>query len=141
MCETRDLCIQWHQWHTSVDMRVFCPQDVKKMLPKQARIVYWTTWAIKHGCEEFKEGVWLEPVRAMLPRKTCEPLTDEHLKVVRKLVVRIGAVRSVRDWLVGRKEVSRLWHGRRHGETQAVPWSFNGGHSETRSQRAWGNGD
>ena len=25
----------------SVDMRVFCPQDAKKMLLKQARMMYW----------------------------------------------------------------------------------------------------
>ena len=47
MCETRDLGIQRPQWHTSlfdgqvtVDMSVVCPQDVKKMLVKQARMVY-----------------------------------------------------------------------------------------------------
>ena len=28
----------------SVDMRVFCPQDAKKMLLKQARMVYWKKW-------------------------------------------------------------------------------------------------
>ena len=29
----------------SVDMGVFCPQDAKKMLLKQARMVYWKNWA------------------------------------------------------------------------------------------------
>ena len=29
----------------SVDMRVFCPQDAKKMLLKQARMVEWKKWA------------------------------------------------------------------------------------------------
>ena len=45
MCETRDLSIKWPQRHTllfeghvSVDTRVLCPQDVKKMLLKQARM-------------------------------------------------------------------------------------------------------
>ena len=42
-----------------VDMRVVCPQDVKKMLLKQVRLVYWKKWAAKHECEELKEGVWL----------------------------------------------------------------------------------
>ena len=39
---TRDLGIKWPRWHTlffdgqvAVDMRVACPQDVKKMLLKQ----------------------------------------------------------------------------------------------------------
>ena len=63
-CETRDLGIKWPQLHTSlsevqvaVDMSVVCPQNVKKMLLKQARMVYWKKWAAKHGCEEPKEGV------------------------------------------------------------------------------------
>ena len=45
MCETRDLGTQWPQCHTlmfegqvAVDMKVVCPQDVKRMLPKQARL-------------------------------------------------------------------------------------------------------
>ena len=29
----------------SVDMRVFCQQDAKKMLLKQARMVNWKKWA------------------------------------------------------------------------------------------------
>ena len=29
----------------SVDMRVFCPQDAKKVLLKQARVVFWKKWA------------------------------------------------------------------------------------------------
>ena len=29
----------------SVDMREFCQQDAKKMLLKQAKMVYWKTWA------------------------------------------------------------------------------------------------
>ena len=74
MCETRDLGIKWKQWHTllfegqvAVGMRVVCLQDAKKMLLKQARMVHWKKWAAKHECEE--EGVWLEPIQAMLPRK------------------------------------------------------------------------
>ena len=46
MCETRDLGIMWPQWHTllfegqvAVDMSAVSPQDVKKMLLKQARMV------------------------------------------------------------------------------------------------------
>ena len=48
MRETRDLDISWPQWHTllfeaevAVDVRVVCPQDVKKMQLKQARMVHW----------------------------------------------------------------------------------------------------
>ena len=62
MRETRDLGIKWSQWHTlifeetlKVDMRVVCPQDVKMMLLKQARMIYWKRWAAKHECEEREE--------------------------------------------------------------------------------------
>ena len=48
MRETRDLDISFPQWHTllfeaqvAVDMWVVCPQDVKKMQLKQARMVHW----------------------------------------------------------------------------------------------------
>ena len=53
----------------AVDMRVVCPQDVKKMLLRQAKTVFWKTWAAKHECEELKEGIWLDTMQAMLLRK------------------------------------------------------------------------
>ena len=44
MRETRDLGIQWPQWHTlileeqrKVDMRYVCPKDVKKVFLEQVR--------------------------------------------------------------------------------------------------------
>ena len=47
MCETLDLDVMWPQWHTLlvegqvvVDMRVVGPQDVEKMLLKQATTVH-----------------------------------------------------------------------------------------------------
>ena len=45
MCETRGHGIKWPLWYTLlfegevVDMRVVCPEDVKKMLRKQARMI------------------------------------------------------------------------------------------------------
>ena len=48
MCQTRDLGIKWPQRHTllfegqvAVDMRLVCPQNVKKMLLKQNTMVCW----------------------------------------------------------------------------------------------------
>ena len=68
----RVLGIECQQWHTLlfegqvvVDMRVVC-QDVKKTLLKQARKVYWKKWAAKGEHEELKEGVWLDPIQAIL---------------------------------------------------------------------------
>ena len=40
-----------------VDMGVVCPQDLKKMLLKRARMVCWKKWAGKYECVELKEGV------------------------------------------------------------------------------------
>ena len=45
------------QEQVAVYMRVVCPQDVKQMLLKQARMFYWKRWAAKHESEELKEGV------------------------------------------------------------------------------------
>ena len=62
MRETRDLDISWPQWHTllfeaqvAVDMRVVCPQDVKKMQLKQAMSI-GRDWAATR-CEGLKAGV------------------------------------------------------------------------------------
>ena len=102
MCETRHLGIQWPavahfccEGQVAVDRRLVCPQDVKKMLLKQAR-----RWSIardghKHECEELKEGVWLEPIQAMLRRKT-QPNRGQTITahVMRKLVVEGGWVQK-----------------------------------------------
>ena len=71
-------------------MGVVCPHDVKKMLVKQAQMVYWKKWAAKHECEELNEGVWLEPFQALLQSKTNEAWTDMHRNVTSKLVVEGG---------------------------------------------------
>ena len=97
MCETRDLGIKWPQWQTllferqvAVDMRVVCPQDVKKILLKHARMVHGKRWAAKQECEELTERVWREPIQALLRRKTNAAWTDKHCNVMRKLVVEGG---------------------------------------------------
>ena len=99
MCETRDWGVKWPYWHTlmfdgqeTVDMRVVCPQGVKKMLLTQARTVYWRRWTVRHECEDLKEGVWLDIIQAMLRRKINEAWTDKHHNVMRKLVVEGGWV-------------------------------------------------
>ena len=117
-CETRDFGIKWPHWHTlifeeqlKVDIRVFCPQDAKKMFLKQARTVYWKRWAAKDICEELKEEVWLEPIQVMLRRLTNEVWTDKHQHVTRKLVVDGGWVQKrFFDNVVGRTEKHGLYH-------------------------------
>ena len=56
------------------------------MFLKQAKMVYWKKLAEKHECEELKEGVWSDPIQAMLCRKTNNVWTGEHRRVTRKLV-------------------------------------------------------
>ena len=73
-------------------MRVVCPQDVKKKLNSQVRMVNWKKWKAKHECEELTGGVWLEPVEALLRREAKEAWTDNHRNVMRKLVVEGGWV-------------------------------------------------
>ena len=75
-----------------MDTRVICPLDVKKMFTRQARMAYWRKWAAKHECEELNEGVWLDPIQAMLRRKFDEGWMDKHRNVMRKLVVEEGWV-------------------------------------------------
>ena len=101
MCETRDLRIKWPQWHNlifegqvRVDMRYVCPKDVKKMLLKQARSAYWKKCAAKHECEELKQGLWLEPALALLPKTTKEEWTEQHRNVARKLFLEGGWVQK-----------------------------------------------
>ena len=61
---------------------------------------------------------------AILRRKTNDPWTHKHRHVMRKLVVEGGRVQKrMYDVGMSDEEVSRLRHGRRHGETQAVPLS------------------
>ena len=38
-------------------------------------------------CDELMEGVWLEPIKAMLQRRTNKTWTDKHRHVTKKLVV------------------------------------------------------
>ena len=74
--------------HVALDMRVVCPQNVKKDASETSQDgLYWKSWAANHKGEELKEGVWLEPVRAMLRGKTNEVWTDMHRNVTRKPVV------------------------------------------------------
>ena len=65
-------------------MRYVCPEDVKKMLWQQARKVYWKRLAAKHEYEELKVGVWLEPARALMRKKTKEGGNEHHRNVARK---------------------------------------------------------
>ena len=54
-------------------------------------MVCWKKWAARHECEGLKEGVWLEPIQAMLRRKSNETWTNEHRHVTSKLVVEGGS--------------------------------------------------
>ena len=104
-----------------VDMRVVHPGDVKKMLLKQARMVYGKKW---HEYEVLKEGVWAGADPSYALKKDNDAWTVKHRHVVGKLVVEGGCVqnRLYDTSLVGRVEVWRLQQ-RRYGKAQAVPLS------------------
>ena len=94
MRETCDLGIKWPRWHTlifegqeNLDMRLVCPQDVKKMLPNLARTTCRKKWATRHEYEELKDGVWFDPIKATLREKMNEEWTNRHRIVFRKIVV------------------------------------------------------
>ena len=80
MCETRDLGIKWPHWQT----------------------------LLFEGQVELKEGVWLDPIQALLRRKTHDVWTEKHPLSMRKLVVEggWGAEKVVRHW---RPRIGAAW--------------------------------
>ena len=81
----------------AADMRVVCPQDVKKMHLKQDRMVCWKRWPAKHVCEEFKAA------------KAHQRIVDGFASQCDEEAGRRGIMgENVRHWVVGRKEVTRL---------------------------------
>ena len=117
---------------SGVDLRMVCPQDVKKLF-KQARMVYWKEQAATHECEDLKEGVWLEPIQAVLRRKTNGPWAEKLHKVRRTWVVDGGGCRKMYDIGWSDEKKCRMRQRRRRGETQVVPPAAFGGKLETRS--------
>ena len=73
----------------------------------------------KHECEELKEGVWLEPIQAMLRRTTSDLWTVMHHNEMCKLVIEGRLVqKGMCD--IGRPDEQKcpgMWKGRRYGET------------------------
>ena len=86
------------------------------MLWKQARVVSWKKWVARHECEELRGGVWVQPLQAVLRRKTNEAWTDAHRHVTRKLVGGGGVQKIFYDigWSDENKEEGtekhRLYH-------------------------------
>ena len=111
---------------------------MKKMLLKQAKTVYWEKWAAKHEWEELKEGVWLEPIQALLRRKSGEAWTDKHLTMKRKLVAE-GAWVHKRLYDIGwADEVSGLELRGGHGQAQVVSLSVMQGSHRPDPRKAKG---
>ena len=136
--------IKWPYWHIlmfegqeTVDVRVVCPQDVKKMLRRQTTTVYWRRWPAKHECEELKEGVSLDPIQAMLRWKINDEWTEKHRKCDAKACCgrRLGAEKIRRCRLVKRKEMCRITRKSTDCTTVRA-----GRKSEATSQRSQGNG-
>ena len=86
-----------------MDTSYICPNDVKKMLMKEAWSTCWKKWAAKHEYEELKEGFLARASSvSLLRRKTKDEWTDKNRHVARKLVLEGGSVKKrLFDLLVG----------------------------------------
>ena len=62
------------------------PKDMTKTLMRHAKNVYLQKWAKKHELGELKEGVWFEPVKALLKRKVHHRWTAKHAAQARSWV-------------------------------------------------------
>ena len=103
------------------------------------RSVHWKEWATKHEYEEFKEGAWLEPGRALLRTKVKESWTEKASQCGQEdLGRRLDAKEKIRCWLVGYQSMSSLPDGGRHIEAQALPLPRVGMKSDGRFQRPSG---
>ena len=76
MFETHDLGIKWPEGFTllfegqvAVDMTVVCPQDVRKMLLKQARMVHWKKMAAEERVRGVEGGSVLGTNPSHVPKK------------------------------------------------------------------------
>ena len=75
-------------------MKKISPQHVNGMVLQNARKTSWKKRAAEHECEGLMEGVWLEPIQALLTEKASEKWTETHRNVMRKLVVEGGCVQN-----------------------------------------------
>ena len=71
-------------------MRYVFTKDVKKLLLRQARTIYWKKWAANHEYEKVKDGICLEPTLALLD---CSIL-DGRTKATAKDTVKKSEMRD-----------------------------------------------
>ena len=94
-----------------VDMKVVCPQDVKKMLKGPAKEVDGKRWATKHECEEFqKRRCGKEPLKALLARTINPKWTTKHAIDAKKPIVEEGSTQK-RLCDIGSSDGSDPMHG------------------------------
>ena len=104
-------------------MRYVYSKDVNKILLEQSRSAHWEEWAAKHEYEELQEGIWHEPVLALLRKKTKKDWTD-------------AGCRKDSSTLVGQMKVSAKHVTRRKAQTSTgFTIAQNGTRSDGRSQR------
>ena len=81
-------------------------------------------WAVKHECEELKEGAWLEPGLALLRKKVKENWTETHRNAARKIFLE-GGWTQTRLFDIGACQLEegterhRLYHLSRMARNQA----------------------
>ena len=71
-----------------VDIKAVCSQDLKKMPKKSGKKQpAGMRWATKHECGELEDGVWVEPLKLLLPRIICRTWTTKDVTPAWKLTV------------------------------------------------------
>ena len=70
-----------------ISMKDTCPGGIKTTLMRHAKNVYRRTWAKKHDIEELKEGVWFEPIKAVLKRTVNHTWTARRAAQARSCVM------------------------------------------------------
>ena len=109
-----------------VDTRVVCTHNVKKMLRKQAKMVWWTSWAAMHEVVR----VWLEPIH----------VAKKDQRVVDRQAPSFDGCRKECTTLNGRTErsVEAVTTKRARKSSTTVR---HGEKSGTRYRKDWGHGN
>ena len=98
VCETRDLGIGFPSWHALpfeegeiVDMKVICPQDVKKTLKGHAREVPGKRWATRNESDELKRRGVGGAIEGVVKEETNQRCTTKHVNVASSLSKKLDA--------------------------------------------------
>ena len=81
------------------------PRRCKKTLPRHSTEVFWQRWAKKHEIGELKEGIWFEPIKALLKTNPKRIWTTMYAVHARSWVINGARTRKKlydRSWIDSR---------------------------------------